>query len=79
MRRPHTILVMIAMLAAAGSLWPWPDRYRYACAALAFALIGFVAFARVRGHYQQVSRDSFDDAWAKIDRIRAERAKRFRR
>ena len=80
MRRRQTILVMLAMFAVAGALWPWADKYRYICAGLAALLIAFVAMARVRGHYEQMMKNSgSDETMSRVQQIRDERAKRFNR
>lgn len=80
MRRRQTILVMLAMFAAAGALFPWADEYRFICAGLAFVLIALVAIGRVRAHYEQLTKNSgADETLARVQRIREERAKRFSR
>jgi hypothetical protein len=80
MRRLQTWLVIVATFGAAGALSPWDGRLRLASAGLAILLIGAVAIMRVRGHYEDLRRSSSaDGTWATIERIRAERAKRFQR
>jgi hypothetical protein len=80
LRRIQALLVMLALLGAAGALFPWADRYRLTSAAIAFAIITTVAILRVRGHYKHLSRsNSADHTLATIARIRESRAKRFTR
>lgn len=80
MRRLQALLVMLAMLGAAGAIFPWADRYRLTSAALAFAIISTVAILRVRAHHKHLSRSSSaDHTLAMIERIRESRAKRFHR
>lgn len=80
MRRLQALLVMLALLGAAGALFPWADRYRLTSAALAFAIILTVLILRVRGHYKQLSSSSgAEETMARIERIREARAKRFNR
>ncbi len=80
MRRLQALLVMLALLGAAGALFPWADRYRLTSAALAFAIILTVLILRVRAHHKQLSHSSgAEETMARIDRIREARAKRFNR
>jgi hypothetical protein len=80
MRRMQALLVMLALLGAAGAIFPWADRYRLTSAALAFAIISTVAILRVRGHHKQLSRSSgAEETMARVQRIRDSRAKRFNR
>jgi hypothetical protein len=80
MRRVQSILIMLALLGAAGAIFPWNDRYRLACAAAAGLLIAAVGVLRVRGHYDQIARSSSaGDTMSTVERIREERARRFRR
>jgi len=80
MRRFQALLVMLALLGAAGAIFPWADRYRLTSAAIAFAIIATVAIMRVRGHYKHLSRSSSaEETMARIARIREARAKRFNR
>lgn len=80
MRRLQVLLVMLALLGAAGAIYPWADRYRLTSAALAFAIISTVAILRVRGHYKQLTRSSSaSGTMATVERIREARARRFNR
>lgn len=80
MRRLQVLLVMLAMLGAAGAIFPWADRYRLTSAAIAFAVIATVAILRVRGHYKQLSRSGgAENTMATVERIREARARRFNR
>lgn len=80
MRRLQTWLIIVATFGAAGALFPWDDRFRLACAAVAVVLIAAVAILRVRGHYEHLRRaGTAEETWSAIERIRAERAKRFQR
>lgn len=79
-RRLQALLVMLALLGAAGAIFPWADRYRLTSAALAFAIISTVAILRIRGHHKHLSRSTgAEDTMARVRRIREERAKRFSR
>jgi|GEM_PF-2376983 hypothetical protein len=80
MRRSQALLVMLAMLGAAGAIFPWSDRYRLASAVLAFLIISYVGVVRVRAHGRELSRDSeAEGTMALVARIRDQRAKRFNR
>jgi len=76
----QALLIMLALLGAAGAIFPWADRYRLTSATLAFAVIATVAIMRVRGHHKQLSRSmGAEETMARIARIREARAKRFNR
>jgi hypothetical protein len=76
----QALLIMLALLGAAGAIFPWDERFRLASAAIAGVVIAAVAVLRVRMHYQDIVRSSgADDTMATVERIRAARAKRFNR
>jgi hypothetical protein len=80
MRRIQALLVMLALLGAAGAIFPWADRNRLTSAAIAFAVIFTVAVLRVRGHQKQLSRSANgEDTMTRVQAIREARSKRFTR
>ena len=81
MPRWHNFVAIVALLFVAGALWPWAVTNRIVCATIAFALIIFVLSSRLRLHALNLtrSRPTIADAQARIDRIRADREKRFTR
>lgn len=73
---------VIAILFAAGAILPfWPAQGRIICALLAFAIIIVVLVIRLQRHASTItgSRSTIVDMESRIDRIRAERDKRFNR
>jgi uncharacterized membrane protein len=73
---------VIAILFAAGAILPfWPAPGRIICALLAFAIVIIVLIIRLQRHASMItgSRSTIVDMESRIDRIRAERDKRFRR
>ena len=81
MPRWHNVLAIVAIFFVAGAVWPWSTLNRYVCAAIAFALIFVVLVSRLQRHATSItgSRSSIEDMNARIDRIRADREKRFTR
>jgi hypothetical protein len=79
MRPWQNALAIVAGFLVAGSLLPWPSRYRLACALAAAAIMLVLLAARLSAHAKQRASRSSDDAWARIERIREERNARTRR
>ncbi len=79
MRPWQNALAIVAGFLVAGSLLPWPARYRLTCALGAVALVLILLAARLRWHAKQRSTRSLNDALSRIERIRAERDARTRR
>jgi hypothetical protein len=79
MRPWQNALAIVAGFLVAGTLLPWPSRYRLACALGAAALVLVLFAARLSAHAKQRSSRSSDDALSRIERIRAERDARTRR
>jgi hypothetical protein len=79
MRPWQNALAIVAGFLVAGTLLPWPARYRLACAFAAGALLLVLLAARLSAHAKARANRSSDDAWSRIERIRAERAARNRR
>jgi hypothetical protein len=73
MPRWQNAVALVGTLAAAGALLPLAPRYRLLFAGVAIATIVIVAIARLRAH--RVSRPEVRavDAYARIERIRAQR------
>jgi hypothetical protein len=78
MRRSQTSLVILAAFLVAGALFPWPARYRLACAAGVAAITLMLFVSRLRAHAGTPAAP-VDEAQARIDRIRAARDERMRR
>jgi cell division protein FtsB len=81
MSRWQNFLAIVAIFFAAGALWPWSGRNRVVCAAVAFAIIIGLLVRRLQEHAASVtsSRATIKDTESRIERIRAERDKRFSR
>ena len=81
MMRWQNFLAIIAIFFAAGALWPWSWLNRIVCAAIAFAIIIVLLVTRLQQHAASItgSRATIKDVESRIDRIRAERDKRFSR
>jgi|GEM_PF-4552031 len=79
MRRAQTFAALGAVVLAAGALLPLRPSLRVACAALAAALIVALFMFRLRTHVTERRVQRAGDAYARAEKIRAERAKRFRR
>jgi hypothetical protein len=73
---------VFALLFAAMAILPFfPATYRIICALLAFAIIIIVLIVRLQRHASMItgSRSTILDMESRIDRIRAERDKRYNR
>ena len=81
MPRWHNFVAILAIFFVAGAVWPWSPLNRIACAAVAFGLILIVLISRLQRHASQISgsRPTVKDIESRIDRIRADRDKRFSR
>jgi Ca2+/H+ antiporter len=81
MKRWQNAAAIVAMFFAAGAVWPWAPLNRVVCAVLAFMLILVVLASRLQQHASSVtqSRASIKDMESRIQRIRAERDRRFQR
>lgn len=81
MPRWQSFLAIVAIFFVAGALWPWSPLNRLVCSAIAVALIIVVLISRLQQHAATLtgSRSSIKDMESRIDRIRSEREKRFRR
>ena len=79
MPRWHNVLAIVAIFFVAGAVWPWSTLNRYVCAAIAFALIFVVLVSRLQRHASSItgSRSTLEDMQSRIERIRADRDKRF--
>ena len=74
-RRLQASLIILALLGAAGALFPWADRYRFTSAALAFAIIFTVLILARSGPpkarqslEQRTQHDRHDRAHSRIPR-----------
>jgi hypothetical protein len=78
MRRGQTAIALVATLFAAGALLPLAPAARFVLIGLAAAAIAILLVVRLRAHAAR--RDDARNAatYARIDRIRAARAKRTR-
>jgi hypothetical protein len=81
MPRWHNFVAIVAIFFVAGAVWPWSPLNRILCAIIAFALILVVLVARLQRHasFLSGSRSTIKDTESRIDRIRADREKRFGR
>ena len=81
MPRWHNFVAIIAIFFVAAAVWPWSPLNRILCAAVAFMLIILVLFSRLQRHASSIigSRSTQKDMESRIDRIRADRDKRFSR
>lgn len=79
MPRWQNAVAIGGIVAASGALLPLASRYRLLSCGIAIALVAIVLVARLRAH--RVSRENVRvrDAYARIERIRAQRAGRQRR
>jgi heme A synthase len=77
MPRAQTALALAAVIVAAGAMLPVSTGVRIACAAAASALVVALLLARLRAHRVRRSEAS-TGVYERIERIRAERAKRRR-
>jgi hypothetical protein len=74
MPRWQNALALLATIAASAALLPLAARVRVGCAALAVALILISLALRLRAHRVSEARTRFPDAYARIERIRTQRA-----
>ena len=79
MRVWQNLLAMIGVIAAAFALLPLPARARLTCIAIAGTVIALTLALRLRQHGRARAHVRSADTWGRIERIRAERAKRGRR
>jgi hypothetical protein len=79
MRPWQNALAIIGGFLVGGALLPWPARYRLACAVAAIAIVLILFVARLRAHGKREGKRARADALSAVERIRAERAKRFGR
>jgi Ca2+/H+ antiporter len=81
MPRWQSLLAIVAIFFVAGALWPWSPLNRLVCAGIAVVLILLVLASRLQQHAAMLSgsRSTIKDMEARIDRIRTERERRFRR
>jgi Ca2+/H+ antiporter len=81
MPRWQSLLAIVAIFFVAGALWPWSPLNRLVCAGIALVLILLVLASRLQQHASMLSgsRSTIKDMEARIDRIRGERERRFRR
>ncbi len=79
MRRSQNLAALAAVILAAASLLPLRPAVRLSCAVLAVLLILGIFATRLRTHGARRRTNRADDVYARIDRIRADRAKRSRR
>lgn len=77
MRPVHNALVILASFLVAGALLPWSSRFRLACAGAAVAVIVTLLVSRLRAHAGAAQTQAVSDTQARIDRIRAARARRM--
>jgi len=78
MRLWQNLLALLGTILAAGALLPLPATTRIACVAAAIVLIVTLLTLRLRGHQNQRRGAQVDDAYARIERIRAQRRGRRR-
>jgi hypothetical protein len=76
MRPWQNILALLATVVAAGTLLPLPAVVRVACAASAGVVVLLLLLARVRAHRVSRDRERVDGVYERIERIRADRARR---
>ncbi|MGH7660443.1 MAG: hypothetical protein ACRENA_05955 [Vulcanimicrobiaceae bacterium] len=81
MPRWQSLAAIVAIFFVAASLWPWSPLNRVVCAAIAVLLIIVVLASRLQQHAALLSgsRSTIKDMESRIDRIRGDREKRFRR
>lgn len=82
MPRWYDRYAVVAILFAALAILPfWPVQARIICALLAFAIIIIVLIVRLQRHASSItgSRSTIADTESRIERIRADREKRFSR
>jgi hypothetical protein len=79
MRARQNAVALAATLLAAGALLPLPPHVRLFLAGLAIAVILVLAVVRMRAHSARRGAVRLDGVYGRIERIRAERAKRDRR
>ena len=78
MRPWQNVLALAATAIAAGALLPIAGVLRLACAAAAALLIVLLLAARMRAHRVRRDAGRVDATYARIERIREERARRRR-
>ncbi|MCU1347225.1 MAG: hypothetical protein JWO56_255 [Acidobacteria bacterium] len=76
MRPWQNILALLATIVASGSLLPLAPVVRLLCAAIAGVVVLLLLVARVRAHRVRRDRERVDGVYRRIDRIRADRARR---
>jgi hypothetical protein len=79
MRPWQNALAIIGGFFVAGALLPWSAHLRLFCACAAIAVVFVLLSARMTAHAKSRNRRSSDDAYSRVERIRAERAERLRR
>lgn len=81
MRGWQTAITVVAIFFAAAALWPWSPLSRIVCSIAAFLLITIVLTMRLRAHASTrgPSRSTVEDMQSRIERIRADRERRFGR
>jgi hypothetical protein len=78
MPRWQNALALLATIAAAGALLPLTSRERLLCVAAAVGMILVALTLRLRAHGRQRGQARVPDTYARIERIRAQRAGRRR-
>lgn len=76
MRPWQNALALLGTVLAAGALLPLPPAARLLLATSAFAAIVFLLVVRMRAHRARGDRARVSGVYDRIDRIRADRAKR---
>ena len=79
MRPWQNALAILATFIAAGALLPWPARLRIVAAVVAGLIIVVLAAFRVSAHMRLTSSATTEVTMDMVDRIREERARRYRR
>ncbi|MBV8602471.1 MAG: hypothetical protein JO359_12985 [Candidatus Eremiobacteraeota bacterium] len=81
MLRWQNFIAIVAIFFAAGAVWPWSPLNRVVCAGIAFALILVLLVSRLQQHATRItgSRSSIEEMQSRIDKIRAERERRYGR
>jgi hypothetical protein len=76
MRPWQNILALLATIVASGTLLPLPPAVRLLCAAIAGVVVLLLLLGRVRAHRVRRDRERVDGVYDRIERIRADRARR---
>ncbi|MDB5041645.1 MAG: hypothetical protein JWN27_2371, partial [Candidatus Eremiobacteraeota bacterium] len=76
MRPWQNILALLATIVASGTLLPLAPAVRVLCAAIAGVIVLLLLLARVRAHRVRRDRERVDGVYDRIERIRADRARR---